>query len=112
MYNIFCLTSDISLAEIPMDVAFILTKGTLENICFANKDCDGVKLSLKSILERLDKVKKSSKKWTYQNIFQKLKQTCFSPARESHPDFNQGAEKIAGHFQVRKNSIINTKQPK
>jgi len=65
-----------------------------------------LKLASSRISEKLDSLKKESKKWTFQNIFKRLKDTCFSPSRDiTNPNFDQGAEKIAYHFQV-KNFII------
>jgi len=59
----------------------------------------GSPYSLSTIVKILSKVK-SDDKWRYQKIMERVKATCFSPTRQSYPDYNKGAENVAAHFQV------------
>jgi len=56
-------------------------------------------IPLSSIELTLSKVK-TDDKWSYENIMERVKATCFSSTLESSPDYKQGAEKVASHFQV------------
>jgi len=103
MFSIFCLRSEKFLAEILIHIRNFLvqlSKQRSKNVYITTNDLDSPKMSLHCVSEKLDSVKKSSKKWTFQNIFKDLKETCFSPNRERCPKFEQGIEKIAAHFQV------------
>jgi len=109
MYNIFCLSSDLRLTQILINLERLLIQKDLEHrskIKVAAVDCEGPNLSLKGIIQKLDDVKKAEKKWTFQNILKRLKDTCFSPERERSVNVGQAAEKIAAHFQVRANNFI------
>jgi len=105
MYNLFCLNSDLHLSSCLTSLTFFVVKLSQLNVQGArvtvNTACfEGPHMTLSSISDKLAKVKKGEKKWTYQNILKRLKNSCFSSARELSPPFDQGAEKIAAHFQV------------
>jgi len=72
------------------------------SIYWNTDDLESLKMTIRSILEKLQSVASENKKWTFQDIFKRLKATCFSPSRKSCLNFDQGAEEIASHFQVRK----------
>jgi len=106
MYNIFCLSSDVRVAQQVAQLAFVVCGAVLfkyrttTRIFIDSVDSDGPNMSFPVIAEAITGVKKSAKRYTFQNIFKRVKSTCFSPSREPYPDFKQGAEKIADHFQV------------
>jgi len=60
---------------------------------------NGPVLSMSDVIKTLSKVK-TDDKWRYQKILDRVKATCFSPSRTSSPDYKQGADKVAEHFQV------------
>lgn len=63
-------------------------------------DAEGPDLSYEDIMRALISVEPSEKKWSYENLMKQIKATCFSEDRISSPDFNDGVEKVALHFQV------------
>jgi len=62
-------------------------------------DCEGPDLSFQKIKRVLTNVKPDNF-WLYQKILERVKATCFSPDRDFFPDYNQGPDKNAAHFQV------------
>jgi len=103
MYDIFTLYSDATLAEILIHMQFLLVKFSKArngHLYINTANLESPIMNLRCIPERLDSIKKESKKWSFKNIFKRLKETCFSPKRERCPKFEQGIKKIAAHFQV------------
>jgi len=64
-----------------------------------SSEADGLVLSMSDVIKTLSKVKFDDK-WRYQKILERVKATCFSPSRQSAPDFKLGPAKVAEHFQV------------
>jgi len=105
MFNVFCLYSDVKLAELLIQIRLMIVQmAARESVKINLSHLESPKMNLDYISAKLDSVKKANKKWTFQNIFKRLKATCFSPSRESCPNFSQGVEKIAAHFKVVKHT--------
>jgi len=103
MFHIFGLYSDVKLAQMLVHFRYTLVHvSQSQNPPLNSTQLASQKATLHSIYKTLESVKKAGKKWTFDNIFKNLKETCFSPSREEFPNINQGAEKIASHFQVSK----------
>jgi len=103
LYNLICLYSDVKLAEILVVMKYTLIRQSRlqsTKLFINTADLEGPKMTVRCMSEKLDRVKRADKKWTFKNIFKRLRATCFSPSRDLSPDFRQGAEKIAAHFQV------------
>jgi len=104
MFNMFCLYSDLFLANILIIMKFLLLQFSRlkkqQNVYFNTAHLEGPKMTVRCISDELEKVKKANNKWTFENIFKRLKATCFSPSRDLSTKFDLGSEKIAAHFQV------------
>jgi len=104
IYNLICLYAK------PL-MTFLLAVVRIELIHKSAHKCrhvslntahlEGPKMTVRSISDKIDRARKADKKWTVQNIFKNLRATCFSSSRDRYPNFNQGPEKIAAHFQVK-----------
>jgi len=107
MFNTFCLYSDALLTRLLVFMKFCLVhesrcKHKSTTIYIDSAHLEMPNMSFRCISDKLKSVKKTDKKWTFQNILKRLRATCFSPSRDIYPKFNQGVEKIAAHFQVNK----------
>jgi len=112
MFDIFRLTSDVKMTDYLWRLTLVIQhtlkadRTRVPKIYVEAVNCEGPKMALSSVQDKLDSVKKGEKKWTHQNILKRVKSTCFSPSRQMCPDFKQGPEAIASHFQVCVSLII------